>query len=50
MSCKNRWVMMADLIPWQEFEDEYASLFTEEMGAPAKSFWCDSFSKTGSGT
>ena len=29
---------MADLIPWQEFEDEYASLFSEEMGAPAKSF------------
>ena len=38
LSCENRWVMMADLIPWQEFEDEYASLFSEEMGAPAKSF------------
>ena len=36
--CENRWVMMADLIPWQEFEDEYASLFSEEMRAPAKSF------------
>ncbi|CDN16145.1 hypothetical protein RintRC_3923 [Richelia intracellularis] len=38
LSCENRWVMMADLIPWQEFEDEYARLFSEEMGAPAKSF------------
>ena len=38
LSCENRWVMMADLIPWQEFEDEYASLFSEKMGAPAKLF------------
>ncbi|CDN14819.1 hypothetical protein RintRC_6325 [Richelia intracellularis] len=38
MSCENRWVIMADLIPWQEFEDEYASLFSEEMRAPSKSF------------
>ena len=29
---------MTDLIPWQEFEDEYASLFSEKMGAPAKLF------------
>ena len=29
---------MADLIPWQEFEDEYARLYSEEMRAPAKSF------------
>lgn len=34
----NRWVIMASLIPWTEFEEEYASLFSEEMGAPAKSF------------
>lgn len=34
----NRWVIMAKLIPWSEFESEYASLFSEEMGAPAKSF------------
>lgn len=34
----NRWVMMANLIPWSEFEDEYAQQFTIEMGAPAKSF------------
>jgi hypothetical protein len=30
--------MMARFIPWSEFESEYASLFSEEMGAPAKSF------------
>ena len=29
---------MASLIPWSEFEEEYASFFSEEMGAPAKSF------------
>ncbi|NCQ81200.1 MAG: transposase [Microcystis aeruginosa W13-15] len=29
---------MANLIPWSEFEAEYASLFSEEMGAPAKTF------------
>jgi hypothetical protein len=34
----NRWVMMANLIPWSEFEDEYAQKFTIEMGAPAKPF------------
>jgi transposase, IS5 family len=34
----NRWVRMAKLIPWSEFEEEYAQNFTQEMGAPAKSF------------
>ena len=34
----NRWVIMSKLIPWSEFEEEYASLFTEKMGAPGKSF------------
>jgi hypothetical protein len=29
---------MASLIPWSEFEKEYASFFHKEMGAPAKSF------------
>ena len=38
LSEDNRWVMMAKLIPWSEFEEEYASFFDEEMGAPAKSF------------
>ncbi len=34
----NRWVVMASIIPWSEFEEEYASCFDEKMGAPAKSF------------
>ena len=38
LSQENRWVIMANLIPWSEFEEEYASLFSEEMGAPAKTF------------
>ena len=29
---------MAELIPWSEFEAEYAENFPTEMGAPAKSF------------
>lgn len=29
---------MANLIPWQEFEQEYASIFQEQLGAPAKPF------------
>lgn len=38
LSEDNRWVIMAKLIPWSEFEEEYASLFSEEIGAPAKTF------------
>ena len=38
LSPENRWVVMAKLIPWAEFEEEYAELFTNETGAPAKSF------------
>jgi Transposase domain (DUF772) len=38
LSEDNRWVMMSKLIPWSEFESEYASLFSSEMGAPAKTF------------
>ena len=34
----NRWVIMAELIPWSEFEQEYAENFSENFGAPAKSF------------
>jgi hypothetical protein len=29
---------MASLIPWSEFEEEYAENFSAEMGAPAKPF------------
>ena len=35
---QNRWVMMATLVPWSEFEEESAQNFAPEMGAPAKSF------------
>ncbi len=35
---ENRWVIMAKLIPWSEFEVEYAQKFSVDMGAPAKSF------------
>lgn len=38
LSEDNRWVVMAKLIPWSEFESEYASLFSQKMGAPAKNF------------
>jgi hypothetical protein len=38
LSPENRWVIMAKLIPWDEFEEEYAKLFDSEKGAPAKSF------------
>ena len=34
----NRWVIMANLIPWLEFEQEYALIFDEKLGAPALSF------------
>jgi IS5 family transposase len=38
LSADNRWVKMAQIIPWSEFEAEYAENFTTVMGAPAKSF------------
>ena len=38
LSADNRWVKMVELIPWSEFESEYAENFPTEMGAPAKSF------------
>ncbi len=38
LSPDNRWVIMAKLIPWLEFEAEYAENFSITMGAPAKPF------------
>ena len=38
LSADNRRVKMAQLIPWSEFESEYAQNFPTEKGAPAKSF------------
>lgn len=35
---ENWWVIMAQWIPWSECEAEYADLFSQEMGAPAKTF------------
>ena len=34
----NRWIKLAELIPWVELEDDYASKFCKEFGAPAKQF------------
>lgn len=38
LSSENRWVIMAELIPWSDFEGEYAQNFSETMGAIAKPF------------
>ncbi len=38
LSPDNRWVIMAELIPWSEFEEEYAENFSKKMGAIAKPF------------
>jgi transposase, IS5 family len=38
LSPDNRWVKMAQIIPWSEFESEYAANFPADKGAPAKSF------------
>jgi hypothetical protein len=38
LSPDNRWLRMANLIPWSEFEEEYAKNFSAEMGALVKSF------------
>jgi len=38
LSAENRWVKLAELIPWEEFEAEYAAQFSNGIGAPAKSF------------
>ena len=35
---QNRWVLLSSLIPWEEFELQYAKQFDEETGAPAKPF------------
>ena len=38
LSGENRWVIMAKLVPWAEFEEKYAQNFSENMGAIAKPF------------
>lgn len=38
LSAENRWVKLAELIPWEEFEAAYADQFDCRQGAPAKRF------------
>lgn len=38
LSGDNRWVKLAAIIPWQEFEGTYANQLSASQGAPAKSF------------
>ena len=38
LSGDNRWIKLAELIPWDELEDDYASKFCKGFGAPAKPF------------
>ena len=36
MDPNNRWIKKAALIPWNTIEDEYAKLFSDTTGMPAK--------------
>jgi IS5 family transposase len=36
LSGDNRWIKLADLIPWDELEDDDAAQFCKGIGAPAK--------------
>ena len=38
LSGDNRWIKLAELIPWDELEDDYAAQFCKGYGAPAKPF------------
>jgi hypothetical protein len=38
LSGDNRWIKLAELIPWEDLEDDYASQFCKGVGAPAKPF------------
>ncbi len=38
LSGENRWVKLAEWIPWEDFESEYAAQLSQGIGAPAKSF------------
>jgi len=33
---ENRWVILAEQIPWQRIDQEYSELFSEDEGCPAK--------------
>ena len=36
LSGDNRWIKLAELIPWDELEKDYAAEFRKGFGAPAK--------------
>jgi hypothetical protein len=38
LSVDNRWIKLAELIPWDELGEDYASHFCRCFGAPATSF------------
>ena len=38
LSGENRWVKLAEIIPWSDFEATYAEQLSASQGAPAKSF------------
>jgi hypothetical protein len=38
LSGGNRWIKLAELIPWDELEDDYSAQFCKEFEAPAKPF------------
>lgn len=38
MNPNNRWILLADLIPWDEYESKYADLFKSKTGTVAKPF------------
>ena len=38
MNPDKRWLRMVDLIPWDELEDKYSSLFKSKTGNVAKPF------------
>ena len=38
LSGDDRWIKLAELIPWDELEDDYAGQFCKGFGAPAKPF------------
>ncbi len=38
LSGHNRWVLLAEMLPWQQFEADYAAQFSDSTGAPAKCF------------
>jgi IS5 family transposase len=38
LSGDNRWIKLAELIPWDDLEDDYASHFCKGFGAPGKRF------------